>query len=60
MIEESQSVPRTRLLGLPESTHAPLPIAEIDAAGLLIDRDEIVYRGFYPRQYNERIDPIRM
>lgn len=37
----------------------PLSIEELFSAGLSADRDEWIYRGFFPRIYDENLDPGR-
>lgn len=46
---------RTGLLQL-----LPLSIDELDAAGIKMDRDEYIFKGFLPKLYNqENCDPVR-
>ncbi len=35
----------------------PLSIMELKAAGTHLDRDELIFRGFMPRLYSEKVDP---
>ena len=35
----------------------PLSISELQQAGISLDRDEYIFRGFMPRGYQENIDP---
>ncbi|MFA6715009.1 MAG: ATP-binding protein [Victivallaceae bacterium] len=37
----------------------PLSIAELSEAGVAMDRDEYIFRGFMPQLYNEEMDPHR-
>jgi uncharacterized protein len=43
---------RTALVSL-----LPLSIAELNGAGITLDRDEYIYKGFLPRAYNESLTP---
>lgn len=38
-------------------TLLPLSIAELSGAGITLDRDEYIYKGFMPRIYNEHVTP---
>ncbi len=35
----------------------PLSIAELAETGIVLDRDDLIYRGFMPRLYEEAMDP---
>jgi len=38
-------------------TLLPLTIAELSGAGITLERDDYIYRGFMPRIYNESVTP---
>ena len=38
-------------------TLLPLSIGELNSAGIVLERDEYIYRGFMPRIYSENVSP---
>ena len=38
----------------------PLSLEELKAAGIVHNRDELIYRGFMPRLYGENVEPTRL